>query len=73
MLDADASSGSNIRAKELLAKKCTAEASSGADIAIHVAESLVAHASSGADISYMGDPDVTTKKSASGSVYKAKL
>ena len=69
-LYADASSGADIRAKGLIAKKCTADASSGSDISVNVTESLVADASSGADISYTGEASVETKKSASGSVRK---
>ncbi len=69
-LYADASSGADIRAKGLIAKTCTADASSGSDISVNVTESLVADASSGADISYTGEASVKTKKSASGSVRK---
>jgi len=67
---ADASSGSDIKAREFLVKICHADASSGADIAVNVSESLTADASSGADISYTGEAAVQKKKSASGSVHK---
>lgn len=70
MLRADASSGSGIRAKDLAVKICYADASSGADIDLNVAESLVAEVSSGADISYTGNPTVEKNKSYSGSVHK---
>ncbi|MEM7381187.1 MAG: DUF2807 domain-containing protein, partial [Bacteroidota bacterium] len=51
-------------------KTCNAGASSGADISVHVTESLTAHASSGGDISYSGEASVKKKKSVSGSVHK---
>jgi hypothetical protein len=70
LLYADASSGSDIKAVELEAKVCRANASSGADIRVNVSEELTADASSGADIGYSGDPTVDSRKSASGSVYK---
>jgi len=69
-LYADASSGADIKAKNLVTKRCNADASSGSDITVNVSESLIADASSGADIRYSGDPDVSTKKSVSGSVRK---
>jgi hypothetical protein len=70
VLYADASSGADIRARALLAKRCTADASSGSDISVNVSESLTADASSGADISYTGDATVQKRKSVSGSVHK---
>jgi hypothetical protein len=70
VLYADASSGADIKARGLLAKRCNADASSGSDISVNVSESLTADASSGADISYSGDPEVSKKKSVSGSVRK---
>ncbi|GMN09309.1 hypothetical protein MTsPCn9_02350 [Croceitalea sp. MTPC9] len=70
VLYADASSGADIKARNLLAKRCNADASSGSDISVNVSESLTADASSGADISYSGDPQVSKKKSVSGSVHK---
>ncbi len=66
----DGSSGANIKAVKLVSKTCNAEASSGANVSIHVSQSLTADASSGANISYAGDPDVQKKKSVSGSVHK---
>ena len=66
----DGSSGANIKAAKLVSKTCNAEASSGANVSIHVSQSLTADASSGANISYAGDPDVQKKKSVSGSVHK---
>lgn len=67
---ADASSGADIKARSLQTKHCNADASSGSDISVSVSESLTADASSGADISYSGNPEVISKKSASGSVQK---
>lgn len=61
---------SDIKAQDLMVKRCNADASSGSDISVNVSESLVADASSGADIRYTGDASVQTKKSVSGSVSK---
>lgn len=66
----EASSGSNINAKELRTSICQADASSGGNIKVQVTESLSAHASSGGNIAYLGNPNVQTKKSVSGSVHK---
>ncbi|QLG44035.1 head GIN domain-containing protein [Costertonia aggregata] len=68
--EVDVSSGGNINAKELEVKTCRADASSGGNIKIHVSKSLTADASSGGSISYLGEPNVETKKSVSGSVHK---
>ena len=68
--DIDSSSGANIKAKDLTTAICSAEASSGSNIKIHVSESLHANASSGGNISYSGDASVQKKKSVSGSVHK---
>lgn len=70
LLYASASSGSDINAMDLVVRTCRADASSGADIKVHVTEALTAEASSGADIGYSGDPKVETRKSVSGSVHK---
>ena len=66
----DGSSGANIRAKDLLARECRADGSSGSNISVNVSESLTADASSGANISYSGNATVKTNKSVSGSVHK---
>ncbi len=66
----DGSSGANIRGKNLMTTKCRAEASSGANVNIHVSKSLMADASSGGNISYSGDAEVTKNKSVSGNVNK---
>jgi hypothetical protein len=70
VLYADASSGADIKARNLTATRCNANASSGSDISVNVSETLTADASSGADISYSGNPEVSKKKSVSGSVHK---
>ena len=49
---------------------CNAGASSGGNVKIMVAKSLVADASSGGNISYSGEPNVSQKKSVSGSVHQ---
>ncbi len=66
----DGSSGANIRAKNLMAEECRAEANSGANISINVSKSLTADASSGGNISYSGEAEVTKNKSISGNVHK---
>jgi len=67
----DASSGSDIKARELEVLSCNAEASSGADVAITVLNTIEAHASSGGDIQYFGNPsDVSVNDGPSGSVRK---
>lgn len=68
--DVDVSSGGNINAKELQTNTCTAGASSGGNIKIHVSKSLTANASSGGNIAYSGEPNVQKKKSVSGSVHQ---
>lgn len=70
-LTADASSGSEINAKDLLVVNCKAEVSSGADITVHVKESLEVDASSGGDVNYYGNPTAVKNNSGkSGSVRK---
>lgn len=66
---ADASSGSDLEARDLICQNGEADASSGSDIAIHVTGSVRADASSGGDVDVYGGPtDVTTDKSSGGSV-----
>ena len=70
-LKANGSSGAGINARELKVLKCNADASSGADITVHVKESLTTDATSGGSIKYYGDPTaVSNDKSRSGSVRK---
>ena len=69
-VDVDVSSGGNINAKELQAKTCNADASSGGNVKIQVSKSITADASSGGNISYSGEPTLQTKKSVSGSVHQ---
>jgi len=66
----DGSSGANIKANELMTLTCNADASSGANVSIHVQDNLTAEASSGGNISYKGEPNVQKNKSVSGSVHK---
>ncbi|MRI00070.1 DUF2807 domain-containing protein [Kriegella sp. EG-1] len=70
MLNVDGSSGANINTKDLTAKICDADASSGSNISVNVIKSLTADATSGGNIKYTGDPTVKKNKSVSGSVYK---
>lgn len=68
--DIDVSSGGNINASDFQSQTCNAGASSGGNVKIMVAKSLVADASSGGNISYSGEPNVSQKKSVSGSVHQ---
>ena len=66
---ADASSGSDLEARDLICQNGEADASSGSDISIHVTGSVNADVSSGADVDVYGSPtDVRTDKSSGGSV-----
>ena len=66
-----ATSGSDIDASKLTAEITTANATSGADISIHVTKELTANATSGADIRYTGNPEkINASDSSSGSVKK---
>ena len=68
-VEADASSGADINAGDLICETGEADASSGADITIHTSRSVEADASSGADIVVRGNPTETDiDKSSSGSV-----
>jgi hypothetical protein len=70
-LSAKASSGSDLDARELLVSSCSADASSGADITVHVKDRLETEASSGGDIHYYGDPAAVSNRGGStGGVHK---
>ena len=60
------SSGSDVKAYELDARNCRADASSGSDIKLKATETLEASATSGADIRYKGSPRVLEQKDNSG-------
>ena len=60
------SSGSNVKAYDLQARNCNADASSGSGIKIHAAETIEASASSGGNISYKGNPRVLSERNSSG-------
>lgn len=63
-------SGATIRARDLQTIRCSATASSGSEIRVHVKEELEASASSGADIRYFGEAGTSIKQSSGGSVRK---
>lgn len=64
-----ASSGSNISASNLKAKKVKADVSSGANIKIHASKEIEAKASSGGSVRYSGSPEMKDiHKSSGGSV-----
>ena len=67
--DYDASSGASVVAKNVVAKKVRAEASSGASIGCHADDKINAEASSGGSVSYKGEPkEKNISKGVSGSV-----
>ncbi len=55
-----------LTAYELMAKECTASASSGSDIKLNVSHSFEGSASSGADIKFKGNPEKIDKNNNSG-------
>ncbi|MBL4559478.1 MAG: DUF2807 domain-containing protein [Bacteroidales bacterium] len=63
---AKASSGSDLKAKQLIAKSCKAKASSGGDVTVYAEEEIEAHASSGGDVSYYGNPAKVNVSDSSG-------
>ena len=67
-----ASSGSDINAYNLKVKNCSAKATSGSDIEIHVTNSFKGSATSGADIRYKGNPKEVDKNKSSGGSIKNK-
>jgi hypothetical protein len=60
------SSGSDVRAYDLRARNCRADASSGSDLQLMATESIEAEATSGADIRYKGSPKVLSVRDNSG-------
>ena len=62
----DASSGSNLKAGDLEAESCFAEASSGANVHVKVTNELDGHASSGGNVFYSGNPGKRNINSSSG-------
>lgn len=69
---ASASSGSDINARDLAASVCHANASSGADVAVHATDEIHANASSGGDVSYYGNPSVKNIDESSGGDVSAR-
>lgn len=65
-LTANASSGSEIEANDLLSNEITAKASSGASVIIHPIVNLKAKASSGGSIQYSKTPQSMERKASSG-------
>jgi len=61
-----ASSGSDLKAKQLIAKSCKAKASSGGDVTVYAEEEIEAHASSGGDVNYYGNPTRVNVSDSSG-------
>ena len=68
-IDADASSGANLDAGDLICERLTADVSSGASIDAHASQSVRADASSGGSVrAFGGAGDVSVEKSSGGSV-----
>lgn len=67
-LKAEASSGSSIKASELMSENTTAKTSSGANIRVHASVTLKAYASSGGEVNYRGGGSVSKEESSGGSV-----
>ena len=61
-----ASSGSHLKAKQLISKSCKAKASSGGDVTVYAEEEIEARASSGGDVSYYGNPTKISVSDSSG-------
>jgi hypothetical protein len=71
-MEAEASSGSEIRAEELESVICKVNASSGSDIIVNVSEEIYAKASSGSDIRYYGNPQIKDINESSGGDVRKK-
>lgn len=69
---ASASSGSDINARNLEAVVVHANASSGADVAVHATGEIYANASSGGDVGYYGNPSVKNIDESSGGDVSAR-
>ena len=68
-IDADASSGANLDAGDLICARLVADVSSGASIDAHASQSVRADASSGGSVkAFGGASDVSVEKSSGGSV-----
>ncbi len=67
---AEASSGGEIRTRDLLSENTTVSTSSGASAQVHASVTLSAHASSGASVTYHGAATVNQSVSSGGSVTK---
>lgn len=62
----EASSGSNVKGKNLVVEDCRMKASSGANVSATVTNRLDAKASSGGNVMYFGEPATTEINSSSG-------
>ena len=69
---ADASSGSNLRADELLSLVTEAEGSSGASVKVHAKNEFTGKATSGASVSYYGNPEKVSENDSSGGSVRKK-
>ena len=62
----DVSSGSNVNAEGIIAKQCTVDGSSGANVQVYAIDKINADMSSGANLSYAGNPAVKNVETSSG-------
>lgn len=67
---ADASSGSDLDAEDLLCVTVEANSSSGSDLEVHASKSIKANASSGSDLTVHGNPTDVEQESSSGADVK---
>ncbi|KQU92975.1 head GIN domain-containing protein [Devosia sp. Root105] len=67
---ANASSGSDLDAEDLLCATMDANASSGSDLEVYASKSIKANASSGSDLSIYGNPAEVDQEASSGSDIK---
>lgn len=71
-LNVDISGASNLKAFELKADNCKAEASGASNARLLVAKELKAFASGGSNIYYKGDADIKTAQSSGGATIKKR-
>lgn len=68
--EAEASSGSDLDAEDLLCATVDANSSSGSDLEVYASKSIKANASSGSDLTVHGNPAEVEQESSSGSDIK---
>lgn len=66
------SGGSDVKAKDLIVKECTVQASGGSDASITATESLTVQASGASDVYYWGSPKKTSISASGASDVKGR-